>query len=271
MINDKVVGDKEKEEWKELYYKEGERYRAVSKHIMDRLLDYKRAHSLTVRIVFSREPMVKSFGNIIEKIEKRRKEKDPTYGYGNLPDIIAVTVLCPYKSDTEEFIPWLENSFDIIEQEYQDNPLGHRGYHYTVTVPDETALAHPDFRDVRCEIQVKTILEEAFDAKSHDLTFKERSGPVDEELKNQFGVLSSALKGIDEQSEFLKDLIMREERELELRREAATLAYLAKEGTMDLVTQLFGGADQIEQCTVSEIASVLRAGASKGLSGLLWD
>jgi len=97
---------------------------------------------------------------------------------------------------------------------------------------------------VKCEVQIKTLLEEAFDAKSHDLVYKPGKHIPAPRLKAQFATLASALKTIDSQSEFLKDLILDEDRELSLRRNACLEVFLKDEKTVTVAQQLGLELDQ---------------------------
>ena len=167
----------------------------------------------------------------MDKIREKRQKEDENYTYDDLPDIIALTVLCAYPSDVKEVIPWLRKAFDIKNSDADArrfNPRGHRAYHYIVSARSDVLLAHPELIGVKCEIQIKTLLDEALDAKTHDLTYKPGRRRVPKEMKEQFAILSSSLRAIDGQSEFLKDLIMFEERERALRREAAALQYFSQ-------------------------------------------
>src|SRR5271163_749662 len=165
----------------------------------------------SVRLVFSREPKVKTFESIIKKINTKRRKR-PKYSYDDLEDMIALTVLCPYPSDAQAFIGWMRRAFEVKPEDVtggpRKDPSGHRGYHCVVSAKRQTATNLPYLKNVKCEFQVKTILEEAFDAKTHDLTYKPTVKQINPELVKQFAVLSGALEAIDGQSEFLKTLIL---------------------------------------------------------------
>lgn len=236
-------------------------------------MTYKRNRLKVLRVVFSRDPELKTLQSIINKIDSKRKKKGKHYySYKDLEDIIALTVLCPYRTDEKIFIEWMKRTFHVLtpdKEALRDDPSGHRGYHYIVTLHDDALQSFPEFRDKRCEIQIKTILEEAFDAKTHDLTYKEVEGDVPEQLKSQFAILSRTLKGIDEQSGFLRDLILEEERELRLRRQACVILFLTDRPTKALEKKLSMDLDSIKPEDASKIAQGLKTLASSGISKYL--
>lgn len=208
--------------------------------------------------------------DVIKKIEDKRTNENPNYGYDDVPDLIALTVLCAYRSDVLDFIRWLKSSFDVQtpdEKALRDNSEGHRGYHYVVRARTSVVQAHPMYRGINCEIQVKTILEEAFDAKSHDFTYKPRGRSIPPEVEQQFGILSSSLKAIDQYSEFLKDLILAEDRETALRRAAGILLCLKTEGTMRVAQQLSLDFDNLRAQDIANVAKKFdSACSSNGVS-----
>ena len=162
-------------EWQKRYDNDRNRYESTSDHILRDLRQYRQTCPKTVRLVFSREPKLKSWSSILDKIREKRQKEDENYTYDDLPDIIALTVLCAYPSDVKEVIPWLRKAFDIKNSDADArrfNPRGHRAYHYIVSARSDVLLAHPELIGVKCEIQIKTLLDEALDAKTHDLTYR---------------------------------------------------------------------------------------------------
>jgi hypothetical protein len=159
----------------------------------------------------------------------------------------------------------------MLKDAFREYSSGHRGYHFFVSVREETARVFPKYRNVKCEIQVKTILEEAFDAKTHDLTYKPGRWEVSEELEKQFAILAGSLHAIDRQSEFLQDLILEEEKEFALRRQACALFYFQDEDALAVARELgidinVLDPDKLKQDETSKLAEKIKLTASKGLS-----
>ena len=258
----------EKRRYREKYDETRETYRRVSEYVIDACLRYKGRSPNTVRVVFSREPQVKTFDSLIKKIEDKREE-NPGYSYDDLTDIIALTVLCPYRTDELEFIGWLKKTFKMHTKDKEalkHYPSGHGGYHYIISIHDNELPNYPDFRGVKCEVQIKTILEEAFDAKTHDLTYKPGRLEVREGLQKQFSLLARSLHTIDEQSELLKASLLEGERELTLRREASVIFYLEHRDTKRIAKTLKVDLRTIHPGRAERILKALRAAAQKGVS-----
>lgn len=242
-------------------------YQSLSDYVVDRCLGFREQHPTVVRIVFSRQPKVKTLSSITQKIEARRRVPEtPNFKYEDLSDIVALTVLCPYGSDTHQFIAWARTAFNLltpVADAFKEYDSGHRGYHFVVTPTDAELAARPQLNGIRCEIQVKTLLQEAFDAKSHDLAYKPGHLEVGPDLQTQFALLSGMLNALDGQSEFLKRLILREQKELDLRRNACLELYLRRYG--DMPGKL--GLDPENLPDVVTVIQRLKDGALAHLSG----
>jgi ppGpp synthetase/RelA/SpoT-type nucleotidyltranferase len=249
--------------WQERYAD----YEHLSDYISERCLAFQRKSPKMVRIVFSREPKVKTLSSITQKIEARRKDPlTANFRYEDLTDIVAHTVLCPYASDVKQFIGWVKQAFDVHTADvdaYKEYESGHRGYHFVITPTVAELVNEPHYDGIKCELQLKTLLQEAFDAKSHDLAYKPGHLEVGHDLLTQFVLLSSALNAIDGQSEFLKRLILREQQDLELRRRACLELYLRNYG--DMPDQLGLNPDKLPD--VVAVAHRLKDSSGELLSG----
>ena len=178
---------------------------------------------------------VKSLDSIVRKIERwRMKECDSTYSFDQVHDLIGAKVLCPYPTDVEQVARWLyeaERPFSIeptIEtareqsEEYAKD-RGYRGLHFRVR-----KKTSPHSRPcVKFEIQVKTLLEKAWDAKTHEVSYK-REEEIDKDLLKHMKLLSEPLVAIDSQTEVVKDQILRDETLRLQRRAAATFSSLIR-------------------------------------------
>jgi ppGpp synthetase/RelA/SpoT-type nucleotidyltranferase len=251
------------------YDEERPRYERLSDFVRDRCLAFREQNPHVVRIVFSRQPKTKSLDSITHKIEKYRASPEyENFSYDQIVDIAAMTVLCPYYSDVEQFNDWLKTAFEVHSREEKPRryPSGHEAWHFTVSprFDEITAGGLSDFLGLKCEVQVKTILQEAFDAKSHDLTYKPGDMNVPPKLNSQFALLSLSLQTVDKQSEFLKETILEEQQEMGLRKRACLEAYLQSDQTKVLAAEL--GFDLDDMPDVVDVASKLRTKAAAAVS-----
>jgi ppGpp synthetase/RelA/SpoT-type nucleotidyltranferase len=230
-------------------------YEHLSEYVLMQCQRYKKRHPTSVRVVFSRQPPVKEWNSIVKKIRLKRIKR-PQYRYGDLEDLIGVTVLCAFESDKSSFVRWMRKAFHVVtddeEAKRDDVMSGHRGLHYIIQARDSDCVSNPNWSGKKCEIQIKTLLEEAFDAKSHDLTYKKGNRVISPELDAQFVNFSQVLRAVDRQSEFLKGLILADEKKIALRRGACVSLYLTKADDLD-----FGKAHGLQPGSEESVGEAL--------------
>ena len=182
-------------------------------------------HSFYSRSKKQNKRAFKDIWKICEKVNKKRfgstrwsktpppkdEEIHPKFKIYQVEDIIAMTVVVVYISDILEVRSFIDT---LIEKknlkshanessEYYGETKEYDGYyafHYQLGYPDPLCL------NLRCELQIKTALHDAFGAKTHDLTYKPQ-GELDERMQQQIHVLGDTLQAIERQSELLKSLI----------------------------------------------------------------
>ncbi|MCH2456568.1 MAG: RelA/SpoT domain-containing protein [Henriciella sp.] len=160
--------------------------------------------------VFSRadadsEYPIKSNKKIAMKLHKWR-QSGKSVSPAEIHDICGVTVVCFYPSDLEKVVHFIESrkeqEFFSFESKHLKPPLtgpAYTAYHYTVR-------GKAKYHDLLCEVQLKTVLTQAWGTKTHDLTYKP-AGKTDSRFSDHVNKLGYNLQIIDQQSEILKDLI----------------------------------------------------------------
>ena len=135
-----------------------------------------------------------------------------------LPDIVGITVVVAYPSDVDEVCTFINDAIALKKlksyvYEKRNGKVihgrlmksdGYQAYHFVVGIDN-----NPYYRDMRCEIQIKTILHDAWAAKTHDLTYK-RYSFINDNIIEQFRLLSNNLSSLDHHSELIKDMIYKE-------------------------------------------------------------
>lgn len=133
----------------------------------------------------------------IEEREKRRIWPD------ELEDIIGIRVVCIYPRHVEQIADFVSKCRELrpspAEKKAEDS--GYRATHITVKL-----ASPPDLRDIPCEIQIATMLEETWSFKTHDVVYKGKE--VARQYEEHVKLLSDALAAIDSQSQLLEDQIL---------------------------------------------------------------
>ncbi|MCK4476331.1 MAG: hypothetical protein KAU16_06350 [Methanophagales archaeon] len=173
-----------------------------------------------IRFVCPR-PDVKSLKSVVDKIRRNRKtqsEGKRPYNFEDVEDLVGIKVLCPYHSSAKEVMNWMftQSHFTVtptsIEDAWTFNKYGYRGWHFVAEPSPLLLKLEPTFMGTKCEIQVKTMLQEAWDAQTHDLSYKKEE-LIDTELLDHIKSQSNILAALDEQSEIIRKLIQHVEEE----------------------------------------------------------
>lgn len=164
------------------------------------------------------EPLKTSW-KIAEKLDSWRKDKLTTL-VSDIHDIIGLTIIVTFPSDVLSLEKHFNKkkkigNFRLFDGESKNDETikgktkkgelkkgkGYYAYHFKVKNDIE-----PNYRNILCEIQIKTILHDAWSAKTHDLTYKPK-GEIDDGLNNHMNILGDELMLLDWQSEIIKNLI----------------------------------------------------------------
>jgi ppGpp synthetase/RelA/SpoT-type nucleotidyltranferase len=164
---------------------------------------------------------IKSF----ERFQKKTEDKciaTIAEAFSTVNDVLGVRLICLYKTELQEVCDWVETSFEKLEREVFSwegsgdlKPSGQElqkvwetGYtsiHYIVRIRESQSRSIDnqtvDLKDLKFEIQVRTILEEAWGEYTHQV-YEDSDAP--NYVLKSYQILSEYLNVINRQVEFLK-------------------------------------------------------------------
>lgn len=164
---------------------------------------------------------IKSLESLTEKIARKRREQNKEntdhpgkhkkpYDFDDVRDLAGVKILCPLGEDAEEVARFLFAQTDrvrIVEPDVRagrrEDPGGYRGFNFTVYPAPGRRF---ELTSLYCEVQIKTMIQEAWDAMTHDLAYK-RKYAIPQILWDQFVVLSKTLAAVEEQGQLIRKQI----------------------------------------------------------------
>lgn len=135
------------------------------------------------------------------KVTRQREHGNPRFAVQDVNDIIGITVVCNYRGQVNLVERLLRRNADagmlaVVDEEDKDE-LGYRARHLVVT------LGERRYAGIQCEIQIKTVLHDAWTRWSHDLTYKP-SGSIPGSLPERMSALSAQLSAVDLLTESFK-------------------------------------------------------------------
>ena len=164
---------------------------------------------------------IKDFDRFHKKLESDCVETN-SEAFSKINDILGVRLICLYKTELQEACDWVEDNFEMLdkkiflwqgqgdlqpsEEEIQRTlTTGYTSIHYTVKLrePERRVIDKQtiDLKDLKFEIQVRTILEEAWGEYTHQI-YEDTSPP--NYIVKSYQILSEYLNVINRQVEFLK-------------------------------------------------------------------
>ncbi|MDR2660191.1 MAG: (p)ppGpp synthetase [Spirochaetaceae bacterium] len=124
-----------------------------------------------------------------------------------IPDQIGIRVVCPFIEDTSSVESLINNNFEILEIErkgssYSFKEFGYESIHFLARLPDEIGGKYKKhssgvFAGDIIEIQVRTILQDAWAEVEHELVYKAKFRPFDYPMKRKLAAVNASLSLAD--------------------------------------------------------------------------
>ena len=171
----------------------------------------------------------KSIEKIAAKLARWRQKYGQDRQVKDVHDIIGVSVVVFYDSDISKVFLLMKEKceeYNLSILKYLSGELTHRykdyGYHAQHLVL--TSL-RPSLMGLKCEVQIKTLLHDAWHNKTHDLTYKPPGDLGEEHIKimESFG---ESIQGIEIQSEMIRTLVTQDWKEEDDLRHSARVAMI---------------------------------------------
>jgi len=122
------------------------------------------------------------------------EHKDPL----PINDVLAMRIICPFLRDLDEVEAAIATQYDIVEierkgQNHSFREFGYESVHVLIRIPDEILPLCNGLERSVIEIQLRTILQEAWAEVEHELVYKAEFTPFDEPLKRKLAALNATL------------------------------------------------------------------------------
>lgn len=169
---------------------------------------------------------VKSFKSYYQKL---LRIKPKTLGKEQLPaltDLLGIRVICPFLEDIQQVITQVSNLFSVIEVEQKGADrtfmeFGYESVHVLIEIPEEIKKNISDCQlpsELVCEIQIRTILQDAWAEVEHELIYKSEFSPFDLPLRRKLASMNASLSLADIVFQEIRDYQNKLNQELDHRR-----------------------------------------------------
>jgi len=153
--------------------------------------------------ITSRAKTLKSF---TEKLSRKQYDEP----LKNVTDLAGVRLVYLYKSDRSKIEKIIEAEFEVIEivdkvEEQEADKFGYGALHYLVNLGRKSSGArYDDLKGLICEVQVRTVLQDAWAIIDHHLSYKHESD-VPKILKRKLNSLSGLFETADDQFDRVRE------------------------------------------------------------------
>ncbi|MCR4822836.1 MAG: tetratricopeptide repeat protein [Treponema sp.] len=171
---------------------------------------------------------VKSFNSYYRKVLRLKSEEAEKNNFVELTDMMGIRVICAFLEDLSEVEQQIKDNFVVKEVEYKGaqqsfREFGYESVHVLVSIPQDCMpkkckLPLPD--SLVCEIQIRTILQDAWAEVEHELIYKSEFTPFDMPLRRKLASMNASLTLADIIFQEIRDYQKKLQGEVEARRTA---------------------------------------------------
>jgi putative GTP pyrophosphokinase len=212
-----------KEKLEEEYETLRSSYEKLVDEVMYVLRQSIRSSDIKMHSLASRKTKIKTFESFYGKVISKRNVQRP---FEKVEDIAGVRATCLYRSDLEKLGKLIFDKFDVVRADTSrtrtEMPFGYSSDHYIVKLSRKCkGPRYDDIKNLKCEIQVRTLLMYAWASVSHHLQYKQEID-IPRELRADFNALAGLFyvadthfemfkKGVTEARETLMKMVQRGE------------------------------------------------------------
>ncbi len=182
-----------------------------AKHILSQIEAALAERQITVAYTSARAKTPESLERKCQK-EVQNENGETKYKYSDfkndITDQAGVRIVTYLLDDVKEVSKIVEELFDVTTEQSEDklellgaNKVGYLSVHYIVALKEEKLNAgEASYRNLKCEVQIRTLLEDAWAQIFHDRQYKSELKHLDsEKLTRRTNLLSGSLELLDHQ------------------------------------------------------------------------
>ena len=139
-------------------------------------------------------------------------------------DLMGIRIICPFIEDVSDAENLINKNFKVIESEkkghFSYKEFGYESTHIIILIPQEITDKHGYPGTNTLEIQVRTILQNAWAEVEHELVYKAAFSVFDEPMKRKLASINASLSLADIVFQEIRSHQRNYTRELDKRRES---------------------------------------------------
>jgi ppGpp synthetase/RelA/SpoT-type nucleotidyltranferase len=192
------------------YAKVRHRYDSFAKSVAQTIETALRTRDLKVNSVTSR---AKGLENLRIKLTRDQySELDYLQLQEEITDLAGVRVITFFPRDVDDVAKIVEETFEVDKENSVDKRMsadpdrfGYASVHYVVSLdPRRQSMEYAQFQNLKCEIQIRTILQHSWAEIEHDLGYK-TTIVIPSTIRRRFSALSALLEVADREFQTIRE------------------------------------------------------------------
>lgn len=141
-----------------------------------------------------------------------------------ITDLLGIRIICPFIEDISAAEQLINETFYIEEKEKKGHAtfkeFGYESTHILIRIPDDIIKKHGDAGIDIAEIQIRTILQDAWAEVEHELVYKAEFSPFDEPMRRKLAAVNASLSLADIIFQEIRSYQRKFTKEMDKRRES---------------------------------------------------
>jgi putative GTP pyrophosphokinase len=119
-----------------------------------------------------------------------------------ITDLIGLRIICPFIEDISGVQAALQKNFEVLEVDYKGSghtfrEFGYRSTHMLIRIPGDITGKHGVLDVDVAEVQIRTILQDAWAEVEHELVYKAEFTPFGDPIKHKLAAVNATLSLAD--------------------------------------------------------------------------
>jgi len=145
---------------------------------------------------------IKDFNAFYSKLLIRANQSEEANPFSYITDLIGIRVVVPFLEELELCEKRLTQTYNTLEVDNKSKILsvkefGYDSIHLLISIPDHLTEGLTLYKPVVCEIQLRTILQDAWAEVEHELIYKTHLDNVEDSIRRKLTALNATLSFAD--------------------------------------------------------------------------
>ena len=153
---------------------------------------------------------LKKFETFYRKLLEKSRKQNIDLPFNNILDILGVRIIVPFLEDIQVVQNKIGEHFNVIETKYKQQNLsiqefGYDSLHLIISIPGDLKSIVNIQDNLHCEVQIRTILQNAWAEVEHELVYKTSINKVEDAIRRKLIALNAMLSLADINFQEIRD------------------------------------------------------------------